>query len=249
MVLEIDNFKNQLITKLLIMKNGSVLETINQIPVLSVLNSEELAALLVNTKKREIPKFDYVYSPGSSPENIYFLIKGMVKIAIQSEHGREAIKSILDAPCMFGELAITAESFHNEFAIAMQEGAVVLEMEIKYFRELMEKNHKVSEKVIVFLGNKVKQIERRLESQIFKNARDRIIDFITESACKRGYRVGYDWFLKRNLTQQEIANYTGTSRQTVTEVFNELKKANQIYFTRNKILIRDSFNLVCDEVV
>ena len=78
---------------------------------------------------------------------------------------------------------------------------------------------------------------------------DTIIDFIKESACRRGHRVGYDWFLKRNLTQQEIANYTGTSRQTVTEVFNELKKANQIYFNRNKILIRDSFNLVCDEVV
>ena len=231
------------------MKGESVLDTINQIPVLSVLDSDELAELLAKTKKREIPRFSYVYNTGSSPDNVYFLIKGMVKIAIQSDHGREAIKSILDAPSMFGEQAITGEIFHDEFAISMQEGAVILELGVKDFRNLMEKNHKISAEIITFLGNKVKQIERRLESQIFKNARDRIIDFIKESACRRGHRVGYDWFLKRNLTQQEIANYTGTSRQTVTEVFNELKKANQIYFNRNKILIRDSFNLVCDEVV
>ncbi len=231
------------------MKSESVLNRIAQIPVLSVLNSEELTQLLAKSKKREIPRFSYVYSSGSSSDNVYFLVKGMVKIAILSEQGREAIKSILDAPGMFGEQAITCGIFHDEFAVTMQEGAVVLELGIKDFRELMEKNPMVSQKIISFLGKKVKQIEKRLESQIFKNARDRIIDFIKESACKRGYRVGYDWFLKRNLTQQEIANYTGTSRQTVTEVFNELKKANQIYFTRNKILIRDSFNLVCEDVV
>ena len=231
------------------MKSESALDIIHQIPVLSVLDSDELAELLAKSKKREIPRFNYIYSPGTYPENIYFLMEGMVKIAIQSEQGREAIKSILDAPGMFGEQALTDGSLHEEFAIAMQDGAVVLELNVNDFRNLMQKNQAVSAAIITFLGKKVKDIEKRLEAQIFKNARDRIIDFIKESACKRGHRVGYDWFLKRNLTQQEIANYTGTSRQTVTEVFNELKKANQIYFTRSKILIRDSFNLVCDEVV
>ncbi len=231
------------------MKGESAIDMINQIPVLSVLNSDELTEVLAKLKKREIPRFSYVYPSGSSPQCIYFLVKGMVKIATQSAQGREAIKSILDAPSMFGEQIITGEPFCDEFAITMQDSTVIFEMGIKDFRDLMQKNHKVSGEVITFLGNKVKQIERRLESQIFKNARDRIIDFIKESACKRGHRVGFDWFLKRNLTQQEIANYTGTSRQTVTEVFNELKKAKQISFDRNKILIRDSFNLVCDEVV
>ena len=231
------------------MKGESVLQLINQIPVLNVLNADELAELLTKTKKREIPRFSYIYSPETYPESIYFLLDGMVKIAIQSDHGREAIKSILDTPGLFGEQAISSDSIYEEFAMSMQDGATILEIGVNDFRELMKKNHEVSKEVIAFLGNRVRQTEKRLEAQIFKNARDRIIDFIKESACRRGHRVGYDWFLKRSLTQQEIANYTGTSRQTVTEVFNELKKANQIYFNRNKILIRDSFNLVCDEVV
>jgi len=41
------------------------------------------------------------------------------------------------------------------------------------------------------------------------------------------------------LTQQDIANLVGASRQTVTAVLNELKKSNLIYFNRNTILIRD----------
>ncbi|NRA51520.1 MAG: winged helix-turn-helix domain-containing protein, partial [Phaeodactylibacter sp.] len=41
------------------------------------------------------------------------------------------------------------------------------------------------------------------------------------------------------LTQQDIANITGTSRQTVTSVMNDLRKSNLIYFNRRTILIRD----------
>ena len=45
--------------------------------------------------------------------------------------------------------------------------------------------------------------------------------------------------VKHYLTQQEIAEATGTSRQTVTSLLNEWKKKNLIYFTRYSVLIRD----------
>jgi len=38
---------------------------------------------------------------------------------------------------------------------------------------------------------------------------------------------------------EEIHNITGTSRQTVTSVLNELKRSDLIYFNRRSILIRD----------
>ena len=86
--------------------------------------------------------------------------------------------------------------------------------------------------------------EERLESLIFKDARARIIDFLKDSANKRGRRVGYEMLLKHCLTQQDIANITGTSRQTVTSVLNDLRKENLIYFNRRTILIRDMERLV-----
>jgi CRP-like cAMP-binding protein len=49
--------------------------------------------------------------------------------------------------------------------------------------------------------------------------------------------------VKHSLTQQDIANFTGTSRQTVTYVLNDLKRQNQIYFKRKSILIRDIASL------
>ena len=78
-----------------------------------------------------------------------------------------------------------------------------------------------------------------MESLIFKDARARIIDFLKESAETRGRKVGFEMLFKHCLTQQDIANLTGTSRQTVTSVLNDLRKDNLIYFNRNTILIRD----------
>jgi CRP/FNR family transcriptional regulator, cyclic AMP receptor protein len=45
--------------------------------------------------------------------------------------------------------------------------------------------------------------------------------------------------IQTRLTHKDIAALTGTSRQTVTTILNELKQKNMIYFDRRKILIRD----------
>jgi len=79
---------------------------------------------------------------------------------------------------------------------------------------------------------------------IFKDARARIIDFLKDSVEKRGRRVGFEMLVKNTLTQQDIANITGTSRQTVTSVLNNLRKSYLIYFNRKSILIRDMQKLV-----
>ena len=82
-----------------------------------------------------------------------------------------------------------------------------------------------------------------LNHWLFKDARERIIDFLKDNARINGRQVGLEMLIKHSLTQQDIANYTGTSRQTVTYVLNDLRRQNQIYFKRKSILIRDISNL------
>lgn len=52
-------------------------------------------------------------------------------------------------------------------------------------------------------------------------------------------KVGYETLIQTKLTHKDIASLTGTSRQTVTTILNELKEANVINFDRKRILIRD----------
>jgi CRP-like cAMP-binding protein len=93
------------------------------------------------------------------------------------------------------------------------------------------------------MGFRFRKLERRLESLVFKDARTRVVEFILELAQERGQKVGFETMVKSHLTHQDIANLTGTSRQTVTTILNDLRDRNLINFDRRKILIRDMTKL------
>ena len=224
---------------------SEIQDSLNQMLLIKELDEAVKSKLLEKGKYIDLQKYERIYNVEDPVNQIYFLLRGMVKVASNSVDGREVIKLLLFQPATFGEQGLLGLNRREEYAEAMSDDVKLLALQMKDLWTVLEGNAELASGIVNFLGQKVRLVERRLETQIFMNAKDRIKDFIRESACQRGTKVGYERLLKRNLTQQEIANYTGTSRQTVTEVFNELKKANHIHFNRNRILIRDSFKLEC----
>lgn len=221
------------------MKASSKLEFLSQFPLFDVLSEDELSYLHNCTETKSYRKYDQVYVDGDHSDTIFFLTKGVIKLASHGDDGREVIKAILHPHAMFGELGILGEERRQGFAEIMNEPAECLLLKVKDFQYLMDKNHQLCFNVINMVGKKLRKTEQRLESLIFKDARARIIDFLKDSVEKRGRRVGFEMLLKHSLTQQDIANITGTSRQTVTSVLNDLRKSDLIYFNRRSILIRD----------
>ncbi len=218
----------------------SKLTFLEQFPLFTVLTPEEKSMLsqMVELKKR--PKYSCIYMAEDPSEYIYFLLKGTIKIVTHSGEEKEVIKSILHPLSMFGELGVVGEQGRTDYAKAMNQEVHYFVLKVEDLRKLMRSNYRLCTKILTMIGNRLKKAESRLESLIFKDARTRIIDFLKESAEKRGSKIGIDEMLvKHSLTQQDIANITGTSRQTVTSVLNDLKKMNLIHFTRRSILIRD----------
>lgn len=226
------------------MNISSKITFLEQFPIFDVLTNEELMQLgsMVDLKKR--PKYAYIYSRNDPSDYIYFLLKGTIKIVTHSNDEKEVIKSVLHPLSMFGELCIVGQEERTDYAKAMNQEVHYFSLKLEDLRKVMRNNHRLSNKILFMMGERLHRVESRLESLIFKDARTRIIDFIKDSAEKRGRRIGIDETLvKHSLTQQDIANITGTSRQTVTSVLNDLKKSNLIHFTRKSILIRDMMKL------
>ncbi len=214
-------------------------DCLKQFPLFEMLSDQEFETLEGMLELRTKSRFSFLYMPGDVSRQIYFLVKGAIKIGMHSSDGREIIKSVLHPTAMFGELALVGEDVRQDFAQAMNEEVQVYVLKSVDFQRLMQRNYRLSLKVISWLGSRLRKAETRLEALIFKDARTRIIDFIKESVRSRGRRIGYEMLLKHSLTQQDIANLTGTSRQTVTSVLNELRKSDMIYFNRRSILVRD----------
>jgi len=217
---------------------------ISRVTLFDGMEPEELKLLEGMMEEKIFPKYQFIYRQGDKPEYIYLLSKGSVKIGTTHADGREMIKRILHPEAVFGEIGIYSNNDYNNFAFSMSNEVVTYRIDVSNFRHLLRKSHALNLNVLSMIGNRLSNTEKRLESLIFKDARARIIDFLRFNAETRGRKVGYETFFKNNLTQQDIANYTGTSRQTVTSVLNDLRKADLIYFNRSGILIRDMTRLV-----
>lgn len=216
---------------------------LREFPLFDSLSEGELYQLSQKVEEKITRKHHFIYLAGDPCTSLYFLYKGTVKIGIHSDEAKEVIKNIIHPMTMFGEWSALGEEKRSEFAQAMDHSAHYFVLNSDIFKELMRNNFEFSQKVFMMLGRKLKNTERRLESLIIKDARTRIIEFLKDNAKNFGRQVGFEMLLNHSLTQQDIANFTGTSRQTVTSVLNDLKKSNQIHFKRKTILIRDMASL------
>lgn len=183
-------------------------------------------------------KDQFIYMPDDTASHIYLIVDGRVKIGHYLEDGKEVVSSILTVGEIFGELALAGEDIRRDFSQAMSE-TVICPLTIHELRDLMYDNKELSFKILKLIGLRLMKLERKLELLVFKDARTRIIEFLKDTAAWKGKKVGFETMIPTKLTHKDIAALTGTSRQTVTTVLNELKERNLINFDRKKILIRD----------
>ena len=221
------------------MKTLDTPQILRRFSLFSTLTDEEVRVISDNSEIIKRPKFNFIYHFDDASDTIYLLVKGVVKTGLHSDDGREIIKNVIHSGSVFGELGIVGEQSRTEFARAMNEDVTVCAIKVKAIRSIMSKNAELTFRMMDKIGERLRKTEGKLEALIFKDARERIIDFIRNTAENRGRKVGFEMMFKHCLTQQDIANLTGTSRQTVTSVLNELRKENKIYFNRRSILIRD----------
>ncbi len=188
-------------------------------------------------------KGEYIYLPDEYADRIFLISDGRVKIGTYSDTGKEITKAILGMGEVFGELALVGAAKRRDFAVAM-EGTELCMMTVDEMKAMMKEYSSLGLFLMQVFGSRKLEMERRLESLVFKDSRSRIVEYLKHLGETKGKRVGYEMLVRNFLTHQEIANMTATSRQTVTTVLNELRSNNIITFNRKRLLIRDMDKLV-----
>ncbi len=168
--------------------------------------------------------------PEKTNKSIYFLKKGVVKIGKITESGEEDFQYLLKEGSIFGELALSEGESMNMIAVAVED-CMICHIDVETMRKLMESNSALSTAVLKIMGLRIKKVERRLESILFKDSKTRVTDFVRDFLEEFGER-GEDGTItaKNFLSNKDMAKLTATSRQTVNAVLNELKKKGSIDF-------------------
>ncbi len=180
----------------------------------------------------------FIYRESNSSEAIYYIEKGQVILSEVNEDGREVIKSIMRPGQIFGEQAL-ADILTREERARVKIETLIRSVNVNTLKRDMQNDSNLAMQINKSIINKMYDVQNRWKSQVSSVAKDRIIEFILELVRKDGKKVGYEYVVRNTLTHMEMANYLGTSRQTVTVVLNELRDKDLIYFDRKRLLIRD----------
>lgn len=183
-------------------------------------------------------KGEAVYVPSELADRIFFINEGQVKISATNEDGKEVTKAILGRGEVFGEAVLAGETNRRDTALALENTSLCV-VTLDELRSLMVERNELQMFFMRIFAARQLEMERRLESLVFKDSRSRIIDFLVELTRSKGQRVGYEWVVRHFITHQEIANLTATSRQTVTTTLNDLRAQQLITFNRSRLLVRD----------
>jgi CRP/FNR family transcriptional regulator, cyclic AMP receptor protein len=186
-----------------------------------------------------LPPKTLLYQPDDLADSVYVVLDGVIKLGNISADHREIIKHIVSRGSVIGLQALTNQNFRHEFAKSMQLPTKLLRIESTDYENFMRENQDFFFHTIEILSNRIAQAERQLITLLSSDVRTRIIGFLKEYAYKLEHESPIDSLLRFGLTQKDIANMVGASRQTVAIILNELRKEERIDFDRSSFTLHD----------
>jgi len=187
--------------------------------------------------KRNYKRGQTIYTQSKSSEGFYQVIKGCVKLQKMLPNGVMTLLKIVTEGEIFGEGNFEMERKNISFAIALEDQTVIQKLE-----PTANLSQEYQETITQMLIDRAMESVLRHERLVALDAEDRIKTVLKELALKRGVKFGDETLLKINLTHEEIAMLSDSSRQTVTKTFSMLKRNRIINYSRNRILFRDLDN-------
>ncbi|WP_428656955.1 Crp/Fnr family transcriptional regulator [Runella sp.] len=202
------------------------------------LDSAELRQICLITNFKSARKNEIIYFAHDEMNRVYFLKKGVIKIVELDVDGNEKIKEVIQKGDLFGQITLdTVET--DEYAVALSDAVTVCSFKIEDFENVIQQNPTLAIKFTKLIGLRFRRLENRYTNLMFKDVRTRLLLFLEEWAEKEGTPTPEGITLKNYLTHQDVAGLICSTRQTVTQLFSELKQHGLLDYNRSNIIIPD----------
>src|SRR3970282_2915851 len=183
----------------------------------------EIKQLCIIMGFKKAQKGEIIYFSSSDVPRIFLLKKGNIKIVAVDEEGNETIKDIIQKGDLFGELTLETDNQSNEYAKVLSDDVAICSFLMSDFEDLLLRNPSLALSYTKFVGLKMKRIKNSYSNLISKDAKTRMLQFLKEWAEKEGKKVNNRVVIENYLTQNDIAQIICTSRQTATQLLNEME--------------------------
>ena len=185
---------------------------------------------------RKYPKGSMIILEEEYGDIVFVVKKGTVKITRVNDEGREVILSLMGVYDIVGELSIIDGEARSANVLA-QEDCELYAITREDFLEILKNNFEISLALMGELATRIRKSDQHIEALSLSDAEHRIGVSILNLAEELGI-IRQGMVTIENLPfQQDIANMSGTSRETVSRILKLFEDKNMLSKSGHKLII------------
>ncbi len=207
-------------------------------PLLRELSDEDAATFRPHTHVVLLPRGERLFAEGDLGDCLYLVISGKVKLTRTAPDGRESLVSVHGPGDMFGELAMFDPTYRTSTAVAVTD-ARLAEIDHDDLRQVLTTRPAVSLLLLKALAQRLRRITETNTNLIFTDVPGRVAKALLELAGKFGVPGEDGIQVNHDLTQEELAQLVGASRETVNKALADFATRGWIQLSAKSVLLID----------
>jgi CRP/FNR family cyclic AMP-dependent transcriptional regulator len=220
------------------MEHRELIRQLEEVSIFESLSEKELSELIACSQLMTFKKDDVIIFESQEGNSVYVILEGMVKICRTNEEYKEVILAILGEKEFFGEMSVLDGATRSADAVALSR-VRVLRIDGKVFLEFIEKHPKLALSLLRELVTRLRKTDSQIKSISLADAVGKVASVIVRLAHDVGRVRKGRVEIENFASQQEIANYAATSRETISRVLTMFEREGLIERDVNKIIINN----------
>ncbi|MFA5919328.1 MAG: Crp/Fnr family transcriptional regulator [Candidatus Nanopelagicaceae bacterium] len=211
---------------------------VRRAPLFTALDDAAAASLRASMDTVRLPKGATLFSEGDEGHHLYVIIEGKLKLGTSSGDGRENLLSILGPGEMFGELSLFDAGPRTATATAVTD-VRLLSLGHDQVIPWVTRHPQVALDLLERLAQRLRRTNEVVGDLVFSDVPGRVAKALMDLGDRFGKETDEGLYVNHDLTQEELAQLVGASRETVNKALADFASRNWIRLDGRAVLIID----------
>ncbi len=216
---------------------------LSELTLFAGLSEADMMAIGHATTMTHCVRGQQILSPDDPPDRIHIIKAGRVRVFRMSPDGKQLTLDIFEKGTILGDMSLLGQDRLAEaYAEAIDDG-VICTITPDELRRLIERYPIIGVNIIRHLSRRLQAAEREIEAMAYQRVDQRLARRLLDLASRFGVRHEQGTRIEARLTQQELAEMVGTTRETLAHTLADFRQRGLLDTAHHHVVIRDAERL------
>lgn len=216
-------------------KRARQIEALAATELMRGVSGAEVERLAARWIPKTLPAGTVLFNTQQTSDGAYVIVRGTIKLLVEQWNGKDVFIDLVGARDLVGEMGIVENSQRSATARTLEE-TDVLWIEGAAFQELLTTTPRVAQNVMRILSARLRAANERIQAFARLDVKLRVARQLLIFADKYGARRAGGVTLQLRLTQGDLADLVGATRERVNQGLGELRRAGLIFIDSNNVI-------------